>query len=98
MGAEFQTYRIVATSKADVKAKYESLRKQAQYDHGHAGYTGTLAEDSGLDIREESFATADEAEDWISDNCWKWEDTLAVRVGPANNGVQTWLLGGLYSS
>lgn len=44
MGAtEFTT---VATGK-DMREAFDNAVKQAQYDYGHAGYTGTIAEKDG---------------------------------------------------
>lgn len=41
MGA--RTFRTKATGKTAAEA-FKAARSQAQYDHGHAGYTGTIAE------------------------------------------------------
>jgi hypothetical protein len=49
MGAN--TFRVTARAKTASEA-FETLYQKAKYDHGHAGYTGTIAEKSGFRIFE----------------------------------------------
>jgi hypothetical protein len=49
MGAE--TFRVTARAKTASEA-FETLYQKAKYDHGHAGYTGTIAEKPGFRIFE----------------------------------------------
>ena len=49
MGAD--TFRATARAKSASEA-FDMLYDQAKYDHGHAGYTGTIAEKPGFRIFE----------------------------------------------
>jgi hypothetical protein len=49
MGAD--TFRVTARAKTANEA-FDMLYDQAKYDHGHAGYTGTIAEKPGFRIFE----------------------------------------------
>jgi hypothetical protein len=49
MGAD--TFRVTARAKTASEA-FETLYQKAKYDHGHAGYTGTIAEKPGFRIFE----------------------------------------------
>ena len=42
MGAE--QFDVVVLGEDDVRTAFAAAREQAQYDYGHAGYTGTIAE------------------------------------------------------
>lgn len=94
MGAEFQTYEVTAKDKKELKKKYNALVKEALYDHGHSGYTGSIAESAGLTIVEEELSE-EEAETYIDENAKKWENTLAVKI---KDKEDQWLIGGVYSS
>ena len=94
MGAEFDTRTIKVDSERNLRARYLDLVADAQYDYGHAGYTGTIAESSGLTISDREFTTEEEAEEYLSKTCEKWKNTIAVRI----KGTDAWVLGGVYSS
>lgn len=49
---------------ANAQAAFNAAREQAQYDHGHAGYTGTIAEKSSFVVidRGKTFAVKDALE------------------------------------
>ncbi len=78
MGAEqFKTAQYAAT----VKEAFAAAVEQAQYDHGHSGYGGTIAEkdeyviitDTGGRTRQEANALADQLfrdEDGRIDDKW----------------------------
>ena len=44
---EFDSPIKVKSSAVSIDDAFDSAVKSAQYDHGHAGYTGTIAEKSG---------------------------------------------------
>ena len=93
MGADFQTYKVRAKTKTDLKAKYNELVDEAVYEYGHSGYSGTIKEGSGLKILSIELPKS-EAEDYINNHAKKWEETLAVKIKDTEDD---WLLGGVYS-
>lgn len=97
MGAEFQIDGPLNVGRDGLQNLYTSAVKQAQYDCGHAGYTGTIAESAGLTITDKVFKSEVAAEEWLEENVKKWENTLVVLVEPEKK-EPFWMWGGLYSS
>lgn len=93
MGASVEFYKVKAKNVSDLQVKYAELVQDALYDHGHLGYSGSIAESGGLRILTISM-TEDEAEDYIEKNAQKWGDTLAI---PVKEKEDVWVLGGCYS-
>lgn len=93
MGAEFQTYKVKGFE-SEVKRLANKLREQARYDHGHSGYSGTIAEDNGETKIHDTVMSESDAENFIMDNTNKWDYSLAV---PINEDKTQWLIGGIYS-
>lgn len=81
MGADFNFYKLQSKTASTAKTEFAKIKKQAQYDHGHSGYSGTFAECPGFTMTKQVFKDADQAEDWLVDNAQKWEDALGVKVG-----------------
>jgi hypothetical protein len=80
MGAEFQ---VDYGQGGDVKEVYREVRDQAAWEYGHGGYTGTIAESTGVVMfhtaempREEAEALAYESMDAAE----KWGPALAIPV------------------
>lgn len=97
MGAQFEVNRAYA-DRANLVLVHDDFKREALYDHGHAGYTGTIAESPGLTIEDQEFPTEDAAREWLEENARKWENTLAVHVqAPDGPGGSYWLFGGIYS-
>jgi len=94
MGAETRTYSVEAENDGELKEKYEGLVAEACYEHGHGGYTGTIAESQGLTITEQ-ILSENEACDYIEEHAEKWENSLAIKIRDTNH---TYLIGGVYSS
>jgi hypothetical protein len=80
MGAAFDYERIKAKSMAEAVAKARDAIEQAKYDYGHAGYSGTLAESPGVDVRKETFVTFEEAQDFARKNHHKWERAFLIET------------------
>lgn len=99
MGAEFYCQKVKAKSVSELTAAFSSLVSQAQYEHGHGGYTGTFAEAPGLTVDESvTFSTYNEAENYIDSKAQKWEDAIAVRVKPTDPAKEPyWVVGGVFS-
>ena len=95
MGAEVQYYKVNC-KESELEDRANDLREDARYEHGHGGYTGTIAEDNGrVKVTGFKAKTVREAEDYIDNNAKKWEDTLAVEL---EDEPDTYILGGVYSS
>lgn len=99
MGACFNTFRVSilqAPTSSKLKDVYLREKEAAQYEEGHGGYTGTIAESQGFKVVNKTFDTESAAENYLDEKCEKWGPTLAVKV--KNETEEFWLLGGCYSS
>lgn len=94
MGAEFCCETITAKTAKQVKTKHDELVKQAQYDNGHSGYSGSFAESPGVTVSDQEFDDIEAAEEYIDETAKKWENSIAVRI----KGTDTWVIGGVFSS
>jgi len=94
MGAEVNYYEVKC-KKSELNNEANDLREQCQYDHGHSGYTGTIAEDNGKLTVIETPMTLDDAENYIDENAQKWKSSIAIKIADNEN---LWLIGGVYSS
>jgi len=66
------------------KEAFSAAVKQARYDHGHAGYTGTLAEKGGfVFISNKRADTLKEAEELASTLINEGDDRVDDKWGPA---------------
>jgi len=89
MGAYF-TVDAVPASK-EVKAAFHEVQEQARWDHGHAGYTGTIAEADGFKVvTHPPFDTLKEAEEWACNVAEKWGPALVVTVKPGKQYFMGW--------
>ncbi|MFY8162647.1 MAG: hypothetical protein ACOVKC_00260 [Brevundimonas sp.] len=80
MGA--QDFQNRAKGKTAVEA-FARITEQARYEHGHGGYTGTIAEKFSFVMLT---VPADEdtgifIENWINE-CDKWGDAGCIQTGP----------------
>lgn len=88
----------------DAAAAYVDLVEQARYEHGHGGYTGTIAETDGC-IRDPSVLKpidADEAyriaTDWDREpGPHKWGPAWFIPLTPNEKGEPGWLFFGVAS-
>jgi hypothetical protein len=94
MGAEFFSEKAKGRT---AKSAFNKAVKEAQYDHGHGGYSGTIAEKSEFVMVEvpkgrdpEDYAESDEALDKVSD---KWGPAGCIELGKGE-----WLFFGWASS
>jgi hypothetical protein len=102
MGANFD-YAIIKDSKfeltnEEIRKKAKKIFAQDAHEHGHGGYSGTLAEKRGKTVtirRGKSFDSIEDAEDYVMDvlDTDKWDNADAVPI--KNKG---WLVGGWCSS
>jgi len=101
MGACFN---IATTKEKPTQEWYDELIRQAEYECGHAGnYTGSFAEAIGTlgFPTTETFASFQDAEEWLGDHAEKWEPALAVPFKDVSedgtNGIH-WAIGAWCSS
>lgn len=80
MGAEFNITLLKAKDKAEAVEKGKAKIKQALYDSGHGGYSGTWAECTGVVMTDEVFDTRLKGEEWLRDNAEKWGPMLIVQI------------------
>lgn len=103
MGAETFTTLGRGNNVADA---FVAAHTQAQYDYGHAGYTGTIAEKFEYHViskdplpPDDAFALAekliDKQDPRIDD---KWGPAGAIRILTDNPSEETWLFFGWASS
>jgi hypothetical protein len=95
MGAEFQ---MEICERDDVKVFGEEVMEQARYDHGHGGYSGTFAECHGVTITGKEFASLTDAQEYLEENCEKWENILAVKLIDPAHPEAKWMIGAWCSS
>lgn len=79
MGANFVSFNLKG-GKLTVAKEFELRREQDLYDNGHS-YSGGIGMASGLEFEDRLFASDDDADEALVENCQKWEEAKAVRVG-----------------
>lgn len=79
MGASFNCIAEIGTE-TEIRAKFAQIQDQDRYENGHV-YSGGFGMAEGLTFTNKTFATNKEARDWLLDNCQKWDNALAAKVG-----------------
>jgi hypothetical protein len=69
---------------ASAKEAFKAVTDQARYEHGHGGYTGTIAEKHSFVMvpppkGDETLQQV--IDDWV-DGCNKWGDAGCIQTGP----------------
>jgi len=100
MGAEFDSNFIedpeLKMTDAELDKLFAGIIEEAEYQHGHAGYSGTFAEKMGAEIhRDKVFADKELAEKFVMDvlDSDKWGPADIVPIAG-----QGWYIGGFCSS
>jgi hypothetical protein len=75
MGACFTAQTVKAKDEKELRAKFRELVEEAQYMHGHGGYTGTFAEKDGIVVLRppsgQKFWTTDQLDETdVADDKW----------------------------
>lgn len=96
MGAEYSQFKARCT-REELRPTFVEFQEQCFYDHGHSGYTGTMAEADGCSITTKEFITNEEAEEWLTEHAEKWGPALVVKV-TLNDQEPYWLFGAWCSS
>jgi len=79
MGGSLDTRVYATNNRAEIERRFSAAIDQAGHESGHGGYTGTIAEMSGIaQFVEEVFDSALDAERYICDEHCKWDDAMAV--------------------
>jgi hypothetical protein len=93
---------MFSVSGSDLKKVHAESVARAQYEYGHRGYTGTIAEKPEVELRANGklFAGIFEAERFAEDDIEendKWGPAFAVAFG-ANGKIEGYVLYGIASS
>ena len=83
MGCEFQEGTLdkeIYKTREDVRTFLERAIEQAKHDYGHRGYTGSLAEARGIEFKNRTFETEDDALWWLIDEAPKWGPIWVVKT------------------
>jgi hypothetical protein len=75
-GSDFYTYGTGTTA----KEAFKSAVSEAQYEYGHRGYTGSLAEKESFIMIPAGSASPDELAEKLMDEC---DDRICDKWGPA---------------
>jgi len=94
MGAAFQagTLPKEQVPGTNVVGYLKGIIERAKYDHGHSGYSGTLAEANGVRQVCNLFDTTEEACEWLEEHCEKWGPIVVVST------KTNWIFGAWCSS
>ncbi len=98
MGATtvFHTFRVA--DKNRINAAFSEACEDARYEHGHGGYTGTIAEFNGIGKWKDLLLDSeDAAEDFIEENHDKWDPAMAVSFKAEDGSWGGWIVGGWVS-
>jgi hypothetical protein len=98
MGACFDSALIAdpefKLTEKELDAKANDIYEQSAYEHGHGGYSGTLAEHTGQGVilnKDKVFDDKEDAWSWIDDNHDdKWDTPMAVPVRGVGWAIGCW--------
>lgn len=96
MGAEYCTMVVKGQNREEARKQFEQEQENDRYENGHS-YSGGLGMAPGLKFTGEHFSSYEEADEYLSSTCEKWEDALAVSYKD-ENGNTNFLIGALCSS
>jgi hypothetical protein len=99
MGACFDG-TVIRDAKNDSEAVsmcYQAI-KDSQWENGHGGYSGTLAEANGAEIdSRKTFNSSDDAWEYLEEVAEKWGPAVGVKVN-LEDGNTVYVFGALCSS
>jgi len=79
MGAVFNTIKVTAATDKEALAGCRAAIEESRYEDGHS-YSGGIGMADGCRIVGFTFATADEAYDWLEENAEKYGPALGVKL------------------
>jgi hypothetical protein len=76
-----------------MRADFEREQEQDRFENGHS-YSGGIGMANGLRILQAPMFTRDkDADEWLADNCEKWEAAKAVPVFGSGGGIHHYRIG-----
>ena len=97
MGACYDDFNVRADNVNDaIKACNEHI-DDCQYENGHGGYTGTMAECNSVHMTNEVFGSDSDAEDWLEENASKFGPALGVIVRDPRKDQEYYKFGAICS-
>ena len=96
MGAEYSQF-TARCEKREITRVFAEYVEECQYEQGHGGYTGSMAETDGCSMTDQEFINEHDAEEWLMDNAQKWGPALIVQV-TLKDQEPYWLFGAWCSS
>ena len=81
MGAQW--FEVKISNKKTAKDAFSEAIEEAQYDYGHSGYTGSIAEKTKFKIFKESPLTPEDAEELLYKIESEGDDRVDDKWGPA---------------
>ena len=99
MGANFCTMSLPGDmSQTEIKKRFREAQEEDRYENGHS-YSGGFGMASGLSLHNDQpvLPDAKAADDWLADNCVKWEHARGVRHNTLDGKVM-WMIGAWCSS
>ena len=81
MGTVFNFEPLQATVCERAVKEVEGKIQQAMLECGNGGYTGSLAEATGVEVCTPKIGIHNDldAEAWLYDNCYKWDDAKIIK-------------------
>ena len=80
MGCEYNYEKLTADNPKEAVEEVRRMIKQAAYNYGHAGYTGTFAEADDAIVKDAGSLQSEDAEDYTAQNCEKWGPAVVVKA------------------
>ena len=94
MGVSFNTVTMDTVNEKEVKEKFKEIWEEARDYYGSNPYSGSFATlQKDVDFKRITFASYNEAQNYICEHQEKWGRAMAVIVKEGNNTPYT-LLGG----
>lgn len=82
MGACYDCATVNTTDPSEAVRQMGHVISDSQYENGHGGYSGTLAEAQGAVISGLEFTSYADAEEYVEEHARKWGPALGVLVTP----------------
>ena len=96
MGADFNAMTVLGQNKKKAEKEFKKAQKDDLYSNGHE-YSGGFGMAPGLEFVDKTFKTHEEADEWLCENCQKWESAKAVSY-KGDDGKLNFLIGAWCSS
>lgn len=81
MGAMYDATTFEASDIQTLKKNFSNYQSNSCYEKGNDSYAGHIGIANGLAVTDKTFATIEEAEDYVFNRAVKWGSAIAVKVG-----------------